>query len=235
MTSYETQAVIERELNQAYPVSEVFTSVQGSGQYVGRNMTFIRLAGCCIGKQYTEGARAALTLSPWQDRCTDVFGHAFSCDVNYHKKRMMAVGEMLLLPEIVSRQRICITGGEPLMYDLQPMINTLRSANKRISVETSGTIYQHFEEDVWVTVSPKDGCLDNMLDRANEILVLISESFKKIPFLGHFGKYFNKVWIQPVNFERSLNHDNVVRCLNLQNEFPQLNLSLQIQKVIGVR
>lgn len=100
-----------------YWISEIFVSLQGEGEVIGTPSNFIRFAGCHL-------------------RC-------IWCDTKYawHKYE----GKLMSLDEILEllNNRInftTITGGEPLLNDLFPLVEELKSLGHKILIETSGTI-----------------------------------------------------------------------------------------------
>lgn len=102
-----------------YPMSPqgVFATVQGEGALLGLPMIFIRLAGCDIG-------------------CA-------GCDTDYSVVARLSTDEIV---EQVARKFyggvrwIWITGGEPTLYDLGPLLTTLRRRipDGRIAMATAG-------------------------------------------------------------------------------------------------
>lgn len=74
-----------------------------------------------------------------------------------------------------SAKHVVITGGEPAMYDLRELGETLEAAGYRLQIETSGTFELKVSPSTWVTVSPKldmpGGYLvrPDCMKRANEI------------------------------------------------------------------
>ena len=173
-----------------YPISEIFTSWQGEGLWSGTRMTFIRFAGCNVGKpivgtpsnlprdsKYKNTASYGL-LPIWQEECTSWDGRKFLCDTDFRVK------ERLTAEEIVSRVpegiiHIVFTGGEPLLHaqgidyirDLWiDKIGWLPEDGKIFHIETSGTILYDYPEhrSNWITVSPKLNCKREMIQKAHE-------------------------------------------------------------------
>jgi organic radical activating enzyme len=265
-----------------YPVSEIFTSPQGEGVWTGTLMTFIRLAGCCVGKpfpkeRYTElphckfeckggdpdighGPTCAYAKSVnahlpiYTEQCTTYDGRHFECDTDYRTKSLMTSEEIVTqVPEGV--KYICLTGGEPLMHNLCPLLHALTKTGRKIHIETSGTRMPVIEEGfelwfppsrvsnrydplVWITVSPKAGVLMQMIERADEIKLLVDNAFKvdKLPFYNVFpwSKEEN-VFIQPINHENSINQANMKLVLQLQLQYPHWKISTQMHKLWQVR
>ena len=72
-------------------------------------------------------------------------------------------------------KHIVITGGEPCIYDLQPLTSAFEAIGCRCQIETVGTSEVLCSDNTWVTVSPKIAMkgklevLDSALQRANEV------------------------------------------------------------------
>ena len=244
------QSAVKTQGEISYPIAEIFESVQGEGGQAGIAMTFVRLAGCTVGKPYTAEARKALGLEYFQERCVSWDGASFPCDTNYRMSSRKTVAELMAMDEIKNAHYVSITGGEPLMHNLVPLMVALDVKEKHIHIETSGTVAlpanlivdvdlarQRTDCMVWVTVSPKQGCLPEMLKLADEIRIMVDKDFNEGQFLLEYEKYIadEKVWISPVNDLVTLNIDNMKRCLALQQRYRQLRLSIQQHKIWGVR
>jgi 7-carboxy-7-deazaguanine synthase len=224
-----------------YPVAETFISPQGEGHWAGVLCGFVRLAGCNVGKPYTEAAKKALGLEVYQEKCSGWDGD-FPCDTNYRKSRSMTVTE--ILDEIGEVPRMLLTGGEPLMHDIVPLWEEARDRDKFVHIETSGT--KMLPHDIsmcrgtnsyWLAVSPKKGYMPEMLELADEIRVLVGTDFDEMKFFDAFGKYYasGKLFISAVNDEHTLNMENIRKCLQLQLKHPKLRISLQTHKILQCR
>ena len=88
----------------SYPVVETFHSVQGEGVWSGTAAFFIRLAGCDVG-------------CPWCDT-------KISWSTKRHPK--VTVDELRKQVQAANPAMIVVTGGEPLMHDLQPLTTALK-------------------------------------------------------------------------------------------------------------
>jgi 7-carboxy-7-deazaguanine synthase len=229
-----------------YPVAEIFESIQGEGAQMGMAQTFIRLAGCTVGKPYTPDARKALGLKSYQECCTSWDGTGFPCDTNYRIAKRMTVDEIVNTTEVSRALWVSITGGEPLMHNLEPLIDALDGEGISIHLETSGTITLNgelrFNRSIMgsrfhVAVSPKQHCLESMLEIADEIRVMVDKDFSEENLLKVFAKYLNsgKLWISPVNDLVSLNYANLQTCIALQHKYRQLRLTTQMHKTWGLR
>lgn len=134
------------------PVMEHFYTIQGEGFHQGRAAYFIRLGGCDVGCVWCD------VKESW-----DVTKHPLT-DI---KKLADAVSKS-------PAELVVITGGEPLMHDLNYLTNALHSLNKQIHIETSGAYPLSGNID-WITLSPKKfkAPLPEIIPLAHELKVVI--------------------------------------------------------------
>lgn len=233
-----------------YNIAEIFDSVQGEGVWAGVPMTFIRLAGCTVGKPYTAAAREQLGLQVYQERCTDWSGMSFACDTNYRRSAKHTIEQ--LVARVGKMPRVCLTGGEPLMHDLEPLLTALHNAGKLVHLETSGTIHWKQNCRAWVAVSPKQGWDKQfVLQWADELKILVGSEFNVLGFEREFqpalmGSVVNygtgrgthgppfRISVQPVNGEHINDPDTLRQCLALTRTYTGLALSVQLHKYLGV-
>lgn len=100
-------------------LDEVFLSIQGESTDTGLPCIFIRLYGCPIGCVYCDQPQ---TLA------------------NKHKASIETI--MNRVKKYRGVKRVCITGGEPLIYknDLMPLVWELQYEGYKVSIETSGCL-----------------------------------------------------------------------------------------------
>lgn len=236
------------EKQTTYPISEIFHSVQGEGRWTGTSMCFVRLAGCTVGKPYSKEERRSLGLEIYQERCTDWSGASFACDTNYRVARRMTIDEIVAEAlhghtGSIEPKHVCITGGEPLMHPIAPLIRNFIQSSIEVHIETSGTIdilsvflpNDPVRYDPWLCVSPKYNYLESMLERADEIKVLVGYEFDEEKFLSNFGKHLDKVFLQPVNELNTLDPLTVKKVVSLQKKYPQCGISVQLHKILQMR
>jgi len=100
-----------------YWIVEIFTSIQGEGDVIGRPSNFIRLAGCNL-------------------RCV-------WCDTKYswtkYDGKEMSIDDILKNINL-NIKYTTITGGEPLLQNIEPLAKMLKEYGHFIIVETNGTI-----------------------------------------------------------------------------------------------
>ena len=243
-----------------YPVAEIFTSFQGEGLYAGTVMTFIRLAGCNVGKRYPASYYDKLVESAvpgvisdlpiYTDKCTTWDGREFPCDTDYRKKMSLTADEILeQVPAGV--EHICITGGEPLLHNLKDIYDSWIKSRPLVMhepsfhVETSGTrpvlrwmLDGKLRDSIWITVSPKLGFLLEVLLVANELKFLVDENFKE-ENIEAIASYFDGgelVYLQPINNEHTINKKNEELCKKIILEkHPTWRMSSQLHKYWEVR
>ena len=134
------------------PVMESFYTLQGEGMYHGSAAYFIRLAGCDVGCTWCD------VKESWDA------GQYVPTDENDLVELAMKSGTKIVV----------ITGGEPLMYNLDSLTAKLRRAGMKTHLETSGAYPLSGTWD-WVCVSPKKfkPALPELVKQANELKVIV--------------------------------------------------------------
>jgi 7-carboxy-7-deazaguanine synthase len=157
----------------AYPVNELFETIQGEGVFTGVPAIFVRLQGCPVACSWCD------TKHTWAHRAED---QILAVDLLAKQQESeqwasLTSGELLNLfsQQGYTARHVVITGGEPCLYDLTPLTNMLIEHGYQVQIETSGTSEVRVNDQTWVTVSPKVGMkggltvLTSALVRANEI------------------------------------------------------------------
>lgn len=119
-------------LTQTYPVMEHFYTIQGEGAHTGKAAYFIRLAGCDVGCSWCD------VKESWQEE-----GHP-----------ILSILELVDAVKASGATMVVITGGEPLLHDLDPLTEALAQCQASLHIETSGSSPFSGKFD-WVTLSPK--------------------------------------------------------------------------------
>jgi len=135
-------------------VRELFITIQGEGPFVGQRAIFVRLGGC--------------NLKCW------------FCDTDFDPKESLLVSIRDLLGRVYALSRqyktrlVVLTGGEPFLQFVTPIVRILLWDLYRVQVETNGTVVPDGmldlikEEALTIVVSPKtsrvhDAILENAL------------------------------------------------------------------------
>ena len=129
------------------PLVEEFFSLQGEGYHTGKAAYFIRLGGCDVGCSWCDSR--------------------FSWNPDLHP--------MVDAESIIDRitksgtDSVVVTGGEPLMWNLDYLCSGLKGKNIRTYIETSGAYPLSGEWD-WICLSPKKN-----MPPVNEICIVADE------------------------------------------------------------
>jgi organic radical activating enzyme len=133
------------------PLMEAFYTLQGEGYHKGGAAYFIRIGGCDVGCHW--------------------------CDVK--ESWNAALHPPTQIDEIVKGAKqysdtVVVTGGEPLMWPMEPLTNLLHSKEINIHIETSGAYPLSGNWD-WFCLSPKKNKLPikEAYERADELKMII--------------------------------------------------------------
>lgn len=221
------------------PIAETFHSIQGEGQWVGTPMHFIRLAGCPVGRPAkavkAEGPLPLLPTGAQAMSCASWDGRQFWCDTDYNT-HMIDTPEKLIAATY--EKHICLTGGEPLVHGKKLLhLFQLAYANGiEVHIESSGTVALDVDgwRRFWLTIAPKIGCLESMINEADEIKLLVDEHFHP-DHLTQGMRLHSNVFLCPINEVETVNQDNVELCMHWLKEFPHWRLSCQVHKFLHLR
>ncbi|PWN07057.1 7-carboxy-7-deazaguanine synthase QueE [Rhodohalobacter mucosus] len=141
------------ELDQVeYPLMEDFYTIQGEGAHTGSAAYFIRLAGCDV--------------KCWWCDVKD------SWDESKHPR--VKTGDIVKRAKESGTRLAVITGGEPLLHNLEPLTIRLRQEGFSVHIETSGSspLSGHLD---WITLSPKrfKEPLDEVFPYVDELKVVV--------------------------------------------------------------
>jgi 7-carboxy-7-deazaguanine synthase len=196
----------------ALPVMEDFYTLQGEGFHQGKAAYFIRLAGCDVGCVWCD------VKESW-----DVMKHP-----------LVKFEDLIISIKKTPAEMVVITGGEPLMHNLNALTETLHEAGLKTHLETSGAYPMTGSWD-WICVSPKKfkAPLPALLPQANELKVVI---FNKSDFdwaEKHAAEVSAncKLYLQPEWDKAALMTPLIIEYIK---DHPQWELSLQIHKYINV-
>lgn len=133
------------------PLMEEFYTIQGEGAHTGTSAYFIRVGGCDVGCHWCD------VKESW--------------DAKLHPPT--------LSDEIVNNAKqyaktIVITGGEPLMWNMQYLTASLQKEGLQTHIETSGA-YELSGQWNWICLSPKKTKLplDQIYHEAHELKMII--------------------------------------------------------------
>ena len=131
---------------------ELFYSLQGEGYHQGKAAFFIRLAGCDVGCVWCD------VKDSW--------------DASKHP--VLSVEEIVNAAAAHPSRIAIVTGGEPLLHQLDPLTTALKAAGFQTHIETSGSSPMSGSWD-WVCLSPKKfkAALPEAVKAADELKVVV--------------------------------------------------------------
>lgn len=134
-----------------YPVIEHFYSLQGEGVYLGTPAHFIRLAGCNLRCSWCD------TQESWQEDAA----------------QWLSVDSLV---DDIRCERVILTGGEPSLHDLGPLVKTLKERGHAVAIETNGTRSLPTEWQIdWVSASPKPDSHYALNCQADELKYVVDD------------------------------------------------------------
>jgi len=137
------------------PLVEEFHTIQGEGYHAGEAAWFIRLGGCDVGCSWCDSR--------------------FSWDPDIHP--LVETGEIIEHAVNSGTKSVVVTGGEPLMWNLDYLCTGLKINNISTFIETSGSYPLSGNWD-WICLSPKKNVppVGNICLEADELKVIIETS-----------------------------------------------------------
>ncbi len=191
---------------------ESFYTIQGEGFYQGRAAYFIRLGGCDVGCVWCD------VKESW--------------DESLHPRKRIdeIVREVRSTPATLA----VITGGEPLLHQLDELTLSLNQAGIETNIETSGSspLSGHWN---WICLSPKKfkAPLQEVLDAADELKIIVYNvsDFEWAEIHAARVRPSCKLYLQP-EWSR---HDKMTPLIvDYVKNNPQWEVSLQVHKYINV-
>jgi 7-carboxy-7-deazaguanine synthase len=199
-------------LHNTLPLMEQFYTLQGEGYHQGRAAYFIRLGGCDVGCVWCD------VKESW----------------DAEKHPVTPIRDIIAEVKKTPAEIVVITGGEPLMYNLDALTGELKAAGLKTHIETSGAWPLSGKWD-WICLSPKKfkAPLPEIIPYANELKIVV---FNKSDF-AWAEKYADlaspacKLYLQPEWSKATEITPLIVDYIMLH---PKWELSLQIHKYINV-
>lgn len=194
------------------PVMEQFYTLQGEGFFTGKAAYFVRIGGCDVGCHW--------------------------CDVK--ESWNAAIHPLIDVSQVVSNcanqpaKTIVITGGEPLMYNMEPLTAKLHENGLNIHLETSGAYALTGTFD-WICLSPKKTSppLAEFYLQANELKMIIHNRHDFEWAEVYAAKVGNgcKLYLQP---EWSKRAEMMPIIVDYVMKNPKWAISLQTHKYLNI-
>jgi 7-carboxy-7-deazaguanine synthase len=194
------------------PVMEAFYTLQGEGYHQGRAAYFIRLGGCDVGCVWCD------VKDSW--------------DAEKHPKITIdtIVAEACKYPGRLA----VITGGEPLLHNLDELTKALQDKGFETNIETSGSSIMSGNWD-WICLSPKKfkAPVPANLTLAHELKVVVfnKHDFEWAELHAAQVNANCKLYLQP-EWDKAAEITPLI--VDYIKAHPQWELSLQTHKYINV-
>jgi len=199
------------EKGELLPIMEAFYTIQGEGFHKGLASYFIRTGGCDVGCHWCD------VKESW--------------DENSHP--------IISVEEIVKKSSrfsdfVVVTGGEPLMWNMNPLTKALKKLGKKTHIETSGAYPLTGIWD-WICLSPKKAKLpiEDVYNHANELKIIIynNHDFK---FAEQEAKKVNKNAILYLQPEWGKRKEMMPLMVDFIKKNPKWKISLQTHKYLNI-
>ncbi len=193
------------------PLMEEFYTIQGEGFYSGNAAYFVRFGGCDVGCSWCD------VKESWDEK----------------------LHPLTLIDDIVERVKkeaklAVITGGEPLMWNLNYITKQLHKNNIQTNIETSGAHKMSGKWD-WICLSPKRSKLplDECYKVANELKMVIHNKgdFK---FAEKQAQKVNKDCLLLLQPEWGTRNEMTPLIIDYVKKNPQWKISLQTHKYLDI-
>ncbi len=194
------------------PLVEEFFTIQGEGYHSGEAAWFIRLGGCDVGCNWCDSR--------------------FSWDPDMHP---LVPTEKIVEHALGSGSgSVIVTGGEPLMWNLDLLCDGLKKGGLRTFIETSGAYSLSGLWD-WICLSPKRNMppTEEICLKADELKVII-ESKDDFEWAEKYRNLVGprcRLYIQP---EWSRFRTVIPEIVSYVKENPDWKISLQIHKYMHI-
>lgn len=192
------------------PLMEEFYTIQGEGYHKGAAAYFIRVGGCDVGCHWCD------VKASW--------------DASTHPPTAIES----IVTNASKYKTIVVTGGEPLMWPMEPLTQALKEKGLQTHIETSGAYPLSGTWD-WICLSPKK----TMLPRTE--IYTQADELKVIVYNQHDLKFAKeqaakvgaqcKLFLQP---EWSVREKVIPLIVDFVMENPDWKVSLQTHKYMNI-
>ncbi|RYU97325.1 7-carboxy-7-deazaguanine synthase QueE [Emticicia agri] len=191
---------------------ESFYTLQGEGYHAGKAAYFIRLGGCDVGCVWCD------VKESW--------------DASIHPK--FSIEEIVREAEKYTGRMAVITGGEPLMYDLDALTIALKEVGFQTNIETSG-VYPISGVWDWVCFSPKKfkEPHESIYGASHELKVIVYNK-SDFAFAEKYADLVNKDCMLLLQPEWSKQSQMLPLIIDYVKENPEWKVSLQTHKFMDI-
>jgi 7-carboxy-7-deazaguanine synthase len=194
------------------PLVEEFYTIQGEGYHTGKAAYFIRIGGCDVGCSWCD------TKFSWNP------------DLHPVVPAEQIVKNVLSHPAAA----VVVTGGEPLMVNMDYLTSLLKGKGVETFLETSGAYPLSGKWD-WICLSPKKSMPpeESIFSEAHELKMIIATQ-DDLQWAVENGQKVNpqcKFYLQP---EWSQREEMLPVIIDFAKEHPRWMISLQSHKYMRI-
>ena len=194
------------------PIMEEFNTIQGEGFHTGKAAYFIRIGGCDVGCHWCD------VKESW--------------DASIHP--LTDVDSVVMNARSQPAKTVVVTGGEPMMFNLDHLTAKLHQNGIRVHIETSGA-HDFSGEFDWVCLSPKKNAppKDEYYKKADELKVIVYNRHDFEWAKQHASKVSEacRLYLQP---EWSKREEIMPLIVEFVMSDPTWNISLQSHKYMNI-
>lgn len=201
------------ETGTSLPLVEDFYTIQGEGFHTGKPAYFIRIGGCDIGCRWCDSKIS------W----------------NPKEHRLISVEEVVRKAVESPAKSVVVTGGEPSLYNLEPLCSELKKHQIENFLETSGA-YEITGEWDWICLSPKMNKVPvaSSYKKAHELKFIISNLETDFALAEEHSKLVNDDCLLYLQSEWSQYSQNIEAIVDYVKNNPKWNISLQSHKFMHI-
>ena len=194
------------------PLMEDFFSIQGEGYFSGQAAYFLRIGGCDVGCNWCD------VKESW----------------NQDIHPLTSINDILKRIGKYPVSTVVVTGGEPLMWDMEPLTRELIKNDYKVHLETSGS-HQLTGNFDWICWSPKKfkNSRDEIKNFANELKIIVQNKHDLL-----WGEKYSeivsehcKLFLQP---EWSRREEMIPLIIDYVQNHPKWSISLQSHKYMKI-
>jgi len=209
MLNNHTQQLINK--GEMLPLMEEFYTIQGEGFHTGKAAYFIRIGGCDVGCHWCD------VKESW--------------DANMHPPT-----KTTKIVSNINKQAntVVVTGGEPLIWNMDFLTKLLKEQNLKTHIETSGSHKLTGNWD-WICLSPKKTKLPlpDIYPLAHELKIIVLNKHD-LKFAEEQAAEVNdrcELFLQP---EWSKREEMMPLIVNYVMDNPKWKISLQTHKYLNI-
>jgi organic radical activating enzyme len=193
------------------PLMEEFYTIQGEGYHTGTAAYFIRIGGCDVGCHWCD------VKESW--------------NADLHPPTN---SDLIVKNAIKYSDTVVITGGEPLMWDMEYLTKELRKKKIKTHIETSGG-YKLTGFWNWICLSPKKTKLPlkNIYKFADELKIIIQNKHD-FKFAEEQAKKVNSDCVLFLQPEWSKQEKMTPLIVDYVMKNPKWKISLQTHKYLNI-